>query len=71
MFIDIICLITWCSLIYLFIHVLFFIFQLNPWPAYIQTRIDLFDKLKIESDAKLAGTWFEAIFSLYLYTRFI
>ncbi|XP_030832161.1 threonine--tRNA ligase, cytoplasmic isoform X2 [Strongylocentrotus purpuratus] len=29
--------------------------ELNPWPAYIQTRIDLFDKLKIESDAKLAA----------------
>lgn len=29
--------------------------EMNPWPAYIQERIDLFDKLKVEADAKLAA----------------
>ncbi len=29
--------------------------ELEPWPAYIQERLDLFDKLKAEADAELAA----------------
>ncbi|XP_071503272.1 threonine--tRNA ligase 1, cytoplasmic-like isoform X2 [Diadema antillarum] len=29
--------------------------EMNPWPAYIQERIDLFDQLKAASDAALAA----------------
>ncbi|XP_038077791.1 threonine--tRNA ligase 1, cytoplasmic-like isoform X2 [Patiria miniata] len=29
--------------------------ELDPWPAYIQERVDLFDKLKAEADAELAA----------------
>ncbi|XP_022109514.1 threonine--tRNA ligase, cytoplasmic-like isoform X3 [Acanthaster planci] len=29
--------------------------ELDPWPAYIQERIDLFDKLKAEADTALAA----------------
>ncbi len=35
------------------VHLLFL--QLDPWPAYIQERIDLFDRLKAQYDEKLAG----------------
>ena len=42
--------------------------QLEPWPAYIQERIDLFDKLKLEADAELAG---EHAISSVLYSNFL
>jgi len=29
--------------------------ELSPWPAYIQERLDLWDKLKKESDEQLAA----------------
>nr|XP_054756713.1 threonine--tRNA ligase 1, cytoplasmic-like isoform X1 [Lytechinus pictus] len=29
--------------------------ELNPWPEYIQNRIDLFDRLKAEADAQFAA----------------
>ena len=31
--------------------------QLTPPPEYIQTRIDLFTRLKVEYDTKVAGEW--------------
>ena len=33
----------------------FVIFQLTPPPSYIQSRIELFDKLKTEYDTMIAG----------------
>lgn len=30
-------------------------FQLNPWPEFIQKRIEIFDTLKAQYDAEVAG----------------
>lgn len=38
------------------INVLIWIFfQLNPWPEFIQKRIEIFDTLKAQYDAEVAG----------------
>jgi hypothetical protein len=37
---------------YVFSH--FVVFQLNPWPEYINTRLDMYNKLKAEHDSILA-----------------
>jgi len=29
--------------------------EMNPWPSYIQERLDLYDRLKAESDALFKG----------------
>lgn len=31
------------------------VFELNPWPSFIQNRLDLWDKYKAQYDAELAA----------------